>query len=129
MQCWATCPVLCRNIHACAIDELHLTLGMCMCRSVTMDAWSPDQLRKMQLGGNDTLNNFLGKYSVDKFTEIKDKYNSQAAEVSCCPFRTATSCWDLLSCLQFFIACAMLPMPAKVRDCQGTACCLLRSTG
>ena len=47
-----------------------------------MDAWSPDQLRKMQLGGNDTLNNFLGKYSVDKFTEIKDKYNSQAAEVT-----------------------------------------------
>ena len=52
-----------------------------VCRSVTMDAWSPDQLRKMQLGGNDTLNNFLSKYSVDKFTEIKDKYNSQAAEV------------------------------------------------
>lgn len=46
-----------------------------------MDAWSPDQLRKMQLGGNDTLNNFLSKYSVDKFTEIKDKYSSQAAEV------------------------------------------------
>lgn len=52
-----------------------------MRRSVTMDAWAPDQLRKMQLGGNDTLNNFLSKYSVDKFTEIKDKYNSQAAEV------------------------------------------------
>jgi len=49
-----------------------------------MDAWSPDQLRKMQLGGNDTLNSFLSKYSVDKFTEIKDKYNSQAAEVSVC---------------------------------------------
>ena len=46
-----------------------------------MDAWSPDQLRKMQLGGNDTLNNFLSKYFVDKFTEIKDKYSSQAAEV------------------------------------------------
>ena len=51
------------------------------CRSVTMDAWSPDQLRKMQLGGNDTLNSFLSKYSVDKFTDIKEKYNSQAAEV------------------------------------------------
>ena len=49
-----------------------------------MDAWSPDQLRKMQLGGNDTLNNFLSKYSVDKFTEIKEKYNSQAAEVGAC---------------------------------------------
>ena len=55
-----------------------------MRRSVTMDAWSPDQLRKMQLGGNDVLNTFLSKYSVDKFTDIKDKYNSQAAEVSRC---------------------------------------------
>ncbi len=50
-------------------------------RSVTMDAWSGDQLRKMQLGGNDALNSFLKKYSVDKFTDIKEKYSSQAAEV------------------------------------------------
>ena len=46
-----------------------------------MDAWSGDQLKKMQLGGNDALNLFLAKYSVDKFTEIREKYNSQAAEV------------------------------------------------
>ena len=46
-----------------------------------MDAWSGDQLKKMQLGGNDALNTFLIKYSVDKFTDIKEKYNSQAAEV------------------------------------------------
>jgi len=46
-----------------------------------MDAWSGDQLRKMQLGGNDALNSFLKKYSVDKFTEIKEKYSTQAAEV------------------------------------------------
>lgn len=46
-----------------------------------MDAWSGDQLKKMQLGGNDALNTFLGKYSVDKYTDIKEKYNSQAAEV------------------------------------------------
>ena len=64
---------------------------MCMRRSVTMDAWSPDQLRKMQLGGNDTLNNFLGKYSVDKFTEIKDKYNSQAAEVRLLSLQESTN--------------------------------------
>lgn len=47
-----------------------------------MDAWSGDQLRKMQLGGNDSLNSFLKKYSVDKHTEIKEKYSTQAAEVS-----------------------------------------------
>ncbi len=46
-----------------------------------MDAWSGDQLRKMQLGGNDSLNTFLKKYGVDKFTDIKEKYSSQGAEV------------------------------------------------
>lgn len=46
-----------------------------------MDAWSAEQLKRMQLGGNDTLNNFLKKYAVDKFTDIKEKYNSAGAEV------------------------------------------------
>ena len=54
-------------------------------RSVTMDAWSEDQLRKMQLGGNDALNSFLAKYGVDKDTEIPEKYNSQAAEARARP--------------------------------------------
>ena len=46
-----------------------------------MDAWSSEQLKKMQLGGNDALNNFLKKYGIDKHTDIKEKYNSSAAEV------------------------------------------------
>ena len=46
-----------------------------------MDAWSPEQLKRMQLGGNDALNVFLNNYGVDKYTDIRDKYNSQAAEV------------------------------------------------
>lgn len=49
------------------------------CRSVTMDAWNPDQLRRMQLGGNDKLNKFLAQYGVQKATEIREKYNSKAA--------------------------------------------------
>lgn len=49
-------------------------------RSVTMDAWNPDQLRRMQLGGNDKLNKFLAQYGVAKHVEIRDKYNSKAAE-------------------------------------------------
>ena len=49
-------------------------------RSVTMDAWNPDQLRRMELGGNDRLNKFLGQYGVSKLTDIRDKYNSKAAE-------------------------------------------------
>ncbi|EFJ51840.1 hypothetical protein VOLCADRAFT_103335 [Volvox carteri f. nagariensis] len=49
-------------------------------RSVTMDSWSPEQLKKMQLGGNAKLNAFLKQYGVDKSTDIKEKYNTRAAE-------------------------------------------------
>lgn len=52
-----------------------------MRRSVTMDSWSKDQLKKMQCGGNGKLNSFLKQYGVEKSTDIKDKYNSRAAEV------------------------------------------------
>lgn len=45
-----------------------------------MDAWNSDQLRRMQLGGNGALNEFLARYGVPKSTDIKLKYNSQAAE-------------------------------------------------
>lgn len=46
-----------------------------------MDAWNADQLKKMQLGGNQRMNDFFAKYGVPKETKITDKYNSQAAEV------------------------------------------------
>ncbi len=46
-----------------------------------MDAWSADQLKKMQLGGNGRLNAFLKPYGIEKNTDIKDKYNAKAAEV------------------------------------------------
>ncbi|KAG2483137.1 hypothetical protein HYH03_017983 [Edaphochlamys debaryana] len=49
-------------------------------RSVTMDAWSADQLKKMQCGGNGKLNSFLQSYGIPKSMDIKDKYNSRAAE-------------------------------------------------
>jgi ADP-ribosylation factor GTPase-activating protein 1 len=47
-----------------------------------MDAWSADQLKKMQAGGNDKLNQFFKQYGVDKYTDIRDKYNNRVAEVS-----------------------------------------------
>ncbi len=46
-----------------------------------MDAWNPDQLLKMQAGGNNRCNDFLRQYGIAKDTDIKEKYNSQAAEV------------------------------------------------
>lgn len=46
-----------------------------------MDAWSDEQLKKMQLGGNARLNEFLGKCGVPKATAVPEKYNSKGAEV------------------------------------------------
>lgn len=46
-----------------------------------MDAWSADQLKKMQAGGNGVLNHFFKQYGVDKYTDIRDKYNNRVAEV------------------------------------------------
>lgn len=70
-------------------------------RSVGMDAWSADQLKKMQLGGNAKLNTFLKQYGIEKSTDIKDKYNSRAAEVRACiwvlpplPIHSKFRCWD-----------------------------------
>jgi len=45
-----------------------------------MDGWNPDQLKKMQLGGNGRACLFLKQYGIDKDMDIKDKYNSKAAE-------------------------------------------------
>ena len=46
-----------------------------------MDSWSPEQLRKMQCGGNGKMNAFLKQYGVEKNTDTIEKYNSKAAEV------------------------------------------------
>lgn len=50
-------------------------------RSVTMDSWSEIQLKKMESGGNDQLNQFLARYGVPKETDIVAKYNTNAASV------------------------------------------------
>ena len=49
-------------------------------RSVGMDSWSDAQLRKMKAGGNERLNAFLESYGVPRKTDIKAKYNSEAAK-------------------------------------------------
>lgn len=48
-------------------------------RSVTMDAWTDEQLKRMRLGGNARINDFLAKVGVEKLTEIPAKYNHPAA--------------------------------------------------
>jgi ADP-ribosylation factor GTPase-activating protein 1 len=50
-------------------------------RSVTMDAWNPDQLKRMRAGGNGVLNAWMEAYGVARLTETREKYNSRAAEL------------------------------------------------
>eukprot|EP00798_Chlamydomonas_sp_ICE-L_P013017 gene13017-3523_t len=60
----------------------HRSLGvhLSFVRSVSMDAWSNDQLKKMQCGGNAKMNAFFKQYGVEKSIDIVEKYNSKAAE-------------------------------------------------
>jgi ADP-ribosylation factor GTPase-activating protein 1 len=46
-----------------------------------MDSWSEIQLKKMESGGNDQLNQFLSQYGIPKETDIVSKYNTNAASV------------------------------------------------
>ncbi|WVQ95954.1 hypothetical protein IAU59_003053 [Kwoniella sp. CBS 9459] len=52
-------------------------------RSITMDKWSDDQLKKMKLGGNEAFKTFIENYGPDggytKGMGMQDKYNSWAA--------------------------------------------------
>ena len=50
-------------------------------RSVTMDAWSEIQIKKMEAGGNESLNGFLAQYGIPKETDIVAKYNTRAAGI------------------------------------------------
>ncbi|KAK6779313.1 hypothetical protein RDI58_021497 [Solanum bulbocastanum] len=50
-------------------------------RSVTMDSWSEIQIRKMELGGNESFNKFVLQYGIPKETDIVTKYNTKAATV------------------------------------------------
>lgn len=87
-----------------------------------MDAWSPEQLKRMQLGGNDALNAFLKNYGVDKYTDIRDKYNSQGAEVSKLPtWPLASAC---IGCARSWQAVTRCFWPASCG--QSPQCCCSR---
>ena len=50
-------------------------------RSVTMDKWTPEQVKRMELGGNATVTAFFKTYSeYSPNMSIKTKYNSDFAE-------------------------------------------------
>ncbi|WWC73604.1 uncharacterized protein I206_107576 [Kwoniella pini CBS 10737] len=52
-------------------------------RSITMDKWSEEQLKKMKLGGNEAFKSFIESYGPDggysKGIGMQEKYNSWAA--------------------------------------------------
>ncbi|WVR07979.1 hypothetical protein IAU60_005022 [Kwoniella sp. DSM 27419] len=52
-------------------------------RSITMDKWSDEQLKKMKLGGNEAFKSFMDSYGPDggytKGMGMQEKYNSWAA--------------------------------------------------
>jgi ADP-ribosylation factor GTPase-activating protein 1 len=65
----------------CSGQHRGLGVHISFVRSVTMDAWTGEQLRRMRAGGNAKLNAFLTEYGVDPRAPIAVKYNNRAAEV------------------------------------------------
>lgn len=72
--------------HGCYISleasGVHRGLGVhiSFVRSTTMDAWKPQQLRMMELGGNGKLEAFFREHGIPDRMPIKQKYNTRAAE-------------------------------------------------
>lgn len=65
---------------------VHRSLGVhvSFVRSVVMDSWSDEQVRRMEAGGNASLNAFLDRYCPDSFSgsaDVAKKYSTQAAMV------------------------------------------------
>ena len=50
-------------------------------RSIAMDSWSDKQLAIMKIGGNDKCNAYLKERGIDARTPIKQKYESDAAQL------------------------------------------------
>ncbi|MEW5316635.1 MAG: hypothetical protein WDW38_007994 [Sanguina aurantia] len=65
----------------CSGQHRGLSVQISFVRSVTMDSWSAIQLKKMQCGGNEQLNDIMQQYGLSKHTPIKEKYFSKVAEV------------------------------------------------
>lgn len=61
---------------------VHRSLGVhiSFVRSTTMDAWKPQQLRLMELGGNARLKAFFREHGIADDMPIAQKYNTRAAE-------------------------------------------------
>ncbi|KAL2458650.1 ADP-ribosylation factor GTPase-activating protein AGD7 [Abeliophyllum distichum] len=65
----------------CSSKHRGLGIHISFVRSVTMDSWSEIQLKKMELGENERVNQFILQYGIPEETNIVTKYNTNAASV------------------------------------------------
>ncbi|KAK9469247.1 hypothetical protein V1512DRAFT_255815 [Lipomyces arxii] len=61
---------------------LHRGLGVhiSFVRSITMDQFKPEEMKRMELGGNDNAREFFEQHGYVPSMSIKEKYNSEFAE-------------------------------------------------
>lgn len=78
---WASVPF--GNVFCLECSGVHRSLGVhiSFVRSIAMDSWTDQQLAMMKNGGNDKLNTYLAQRGIDRRTPIKQKYESDAAQL------------------------------------------------
>jgi len=71
------------NVFCLECSGVHRSLGVhiSFVRSIAMDSWTEQQLALMKNGGNDKCNQYLKSKGIDPRAPIKQKYESDAAQL------------------------------------------------
>lgn len=64
----------------CAGVHRGLGVHISFVRSITMDQFKPDELKRMELGGNENCGEYFTSHGVDLSLPAKDKYNNYVAD-------------------------------------------------
>ena len=86
---------------------VHRSLGVhiSFVRSVTMDSWTPKQIKMMELGGNAAFRNWLDERGQDNSMSIQAKYHLPDAEL----YRQRCVSSDDWPCLSELVAVGSSP--------------------